>query len=52
MHTKKLRLIGIAAFMGLSLVLGLVSNVFAVHDLGLFELDRNPQDPGGAVCAG
>lgn len=50
MRTKKLRLIGMAAFLGLSLMLGLVTNVFAVHDLGLFELDRNPQDPGGAAA--
>jgi len=50
MRTKNLRLIGIAVFLGLSLMLGLVSNVFAVHDLGLFELDRNPQDPGGAAA--
>ncbi|HWR66817.1 MAG TPA: hypothetical protein VN364_11930 [Bellilinea sp.] len=48
MRTKKLRLIGIAAFLGLSLMFGLVSNVFAVHDLGLFELDRNPQESADA----
>ena len=27
----------------------LISNALAVHDLGLFELDRNAEDPGGAM---
>src|SRR3990172_7651336 len=50
MRTKNLRLIGIAVFLGLRLMLRLVSNVFAGPDLGLFELARSPPDPGGAAA--
>ena len=48
MKGKKFINIAIALLLVTGMALGLASRAFAVHDIGLFEMDRNALDPGGA----
>ena len=48
MRDKRRFLLGAIASVGVLGIL-LISTALAVHDLGLFELDRNAEDPGGAM---
>ena len=48
MKGKKFIISALAMLLVTGMALGFASRAFAVHDLGLFELDRNALDPGGA----
>ncbi|MGE5123086.1 MAG: hypothetical protein ACM3H7_01090, partial [Acidobacteriaceae bacterium] len=48
MNARRITSIAIALLIVAGMAFGLTRKAFAVDELGLFELDRNAQDPGGA----